>query len=275
MQVDAGAIAGPDEPACRRAFVALHRPALERDEARHNLVLGILENAPRELHTWTLGAAGQCAIQFPGRPLVLGELDRTQCRALADATRHNAYTGVVGLDRTAHWFVAQAVELGANFSVPVPQIVHSLADPPVYPGVRGEARAATAADAPHLLAWLTAFGAEAVPHDPPPDPDRVALSAREGRYLLWCVGNEPVSMAGIMRRTRHAAAIAAVYTPPEHRARGYAGSVVAATVDFARSQGKPIACLYTDARNPASNRCYAKIGFQPICESWHYPRILP
>ena len=34
---------------------------------------------------------------------------------------------------------------------------------------------------------------------------------------------------------------------------------------------RPTVTLYTDVRNPASNRCYAGIGFLPYCDSWHYP----
>ena len=79
-------------------------------------------------------------------------------------------------------------------------------------------------------------------------------------------------MAGIERRTRHAAAIAGVYTPPALRGRGYAGSVTAAVVERIFAEGKTAACLYTDLRNPYSNRCYAKIGFEPACRSWLYPR---
>jgi predicted GNAT family acetyltransferase len=74
-----------------------------------------------------------------------------------------------------------------------------------------------------------------------------------------------------VRRTRHAAAIAGVYTPPAQRGRGYAGSVTAAVVERIFAEGKGAACLYTDLRNPAS-RCYTKIGFKPACSSWHYPR---
>ena len=72
-------------------------------------------------------------------------------------------------------------------------------------------------------------------------------------------------MAGIMRRTRHAAAIAGVYTPPRVRGRGYAGSVTAAVVDAIFAEGRNTACLYVDLRNPYSSRCYAKIGFTPVC----------
>src|SRR5262249_6751434 len=77
--------------------------------------------------------------------------------------------------------------------------------------------------------------------------------------------------AGIVRRTRHAAAIAGVYTPPALRGRGYARSVTAAVVERIFAEGKIAACLYSDLRNPSSNRCYAKIGFQPGCCFWHYP----
>jgi predicted GNAT family acetyltransferase len=120
--------------------------------------------------------------------------------------------------------------------------------------------------------WSIAFAREAVPHDPPPSRERLEQVVGEGRHQFWIVDGEPVSMAGIVRRTRHAAAIAGVYTPPALRGRGYAGSVTAAVVEHAFAEGKTTACLYTDLRNPYSNRCYAKIGFRPVCLSWHYVR---
>ena len=71
-----------------------------------------------------------------------------------------------------------------------------------------------------------------------------------------------------------AAAIAVVYTPPPLRGRGYAGSVTAALVEKAFAEGKSMACLYTDLRNPFSNRCYAKIGFKPVCDAAHISRVV-
>ena len=81
-----------------------------------------------------------------------------------------------------------------------------------------------------------------------------------------------MSMAGIVRRLNRSAAITGVYTPPEHRGRGYAGSVTAATVEPIYADGRKIACLYADLRNPASNCCYTKIGFTPVCGSLHFHR---
>ena len=258
-------------------FVEYHRPALERDEVRHNVVLANLRWLAAEpqcgLRRWSLGPPGACAVQVARFPIVLGELTQVQCRALAEETRDFDHPGVVGPDRTAPWFVERAIELGHVFSEPMPQQIHALRDKPTYPGAPGQARMVTPADAALFAEWMIAFTRAAVPHDPPPSRERLQFLIGDGRFQFWTVDGEPVSMAGIMRRTRHAAAIAGVYTPPALRGRGYAGSVTAAVVEAVFAEGKRAACLYTDLRNPASNRCYAKIGFAPVCESWMYPRM--
>jgi hypothetical protein len=53
----------------------------------------------------------------------------------------------------------------------------------------------------------------------------------------------------------------------------YAGSVTAAVADAIFAEGRSMACLYVDLRNPYSRRCYAKIGFTPVCRSWYCPRV--
>jgi len=222
--------------------------------------------------TWSLGRPGQCATMTPGRPILLADINEAQCRALADETRELDYPGVVGPDRTAAWFAGRAIELGLTFLEPIPQQIHALRGKPNYPGAPGHARKVGPPDAELFAHWTIAFLREAVPHDPLPSRERLEQAAGEGRYQFWIVDGEPVSMAGIVRRTRHAAAIAGVYTPPALRGRGYAGSVTAAVVEQVFAEGKTAACLYTDLRNPSSNRCYAKIGFEPACLSWHYPR---
>lgn len=257
-------------------FVLHHLAALEANEARHNLLLGILgrlcADPTLDVRQWTLGAPGQCAVQTPGRPIVLGELDEAQCRHLAEMTKDLDYPGVVGPDLTAKWFADCASALGVTFHEPMPQEIRALRDKPRYPAATGHARLIGSDDASVFADWSVAFVREATPHDPLPDRERLAQSAGEGRYMFWMVGAQPGSMAGIVRRTRNAAAIAGVYTPPALRGRGYAGSVTAAVVELAFSQGKTTACLYVDLRNPFSSRCYAKIGFEPVCSSWHYPK---
>jgi RimJ/RimL family protein N-acetyltransferase len=258
---------------------AYHAPALEAQEARHNLILAILARAAREgmqdVVTWSLGAPGQCAAMTVGWPIVLGELDATRCRELADITADVAYPGVIGRDVTAQWFVERATELGLAFLDPVRMHIQVLTEAPKYPGAAGHARPVTAEDASLFADWMVAFAAEAVPHDPPPVRERLERTAGEGRHLFWIVDGEPVSVAGIGRRTRNAVAINGVYTPAALRGRGYAGSVTAAVVERAYAEGRPIACLYTDDANPFSNRCYAKIGFRPLCASLNFPKRAP
>jgi predicted GNAT family acetyltransferase len=103
-------------------------------------------------------------------------------------------------------------------------------------------------------------------------PLKLERDAAEGRFAFWIDKEQPVSMAGIVRRLRNSAAITGVYTPPEWRGRGYAGSVTAAAVERIFAEGRKVACLYADLRNPFSNRCYARIGFKPVCKSMQYYR---
>jgi RimJ/RimL family protein N-acetyltransferase len=255
-------------------FRAFHVPALERNEARHSVILatlGVLDRGS-PAKTWTLGSPGQCAVMTPGWPVVLADLQKAQCHELAEASAKLEFPGVVGPDLTAKWFAERAMELGLKFLDPVPQQIHALNEKPAYPGASGHAQQVTAADAQLFADWTIAFMGEATPHDPQPLRDRLTKVAGEGRHLFWIVDGEPVAMAGIARRTRNCAAISGVYTPPSQRGRGYAGSVTAALVERVFAEGRAAVCLYTDLRNPFSNRCYAKIGFKPLCASWHFPR---
>ena len=260
-------------------FARTHLPALETDEVRFNVQIAVLGAAIKEtlagFSYWTLGAPGHCAMRSPGRAILLGRLEKAECRRLAQDTIKDVATGVVGADHTAHWFAEHSASIGVRFGPPIPQRIHVLDRPPRYPGVSGSVRPVTAADTPLLFEWLTAFQQEAVPHDPPPSREHAEKAASSGRYLFWTVDGEPVSMAAIARRLRHTGAIAPVYTLPAHRGRGYAGSVTAAVAEQIFVEGKTAVCLYTDLRNPMSNRCYAKIGFVPYCYSWHYPPASP
>ena len=125
-------------------FCVLHMPALERNEVRHNSILGVLgglvDRQSSDVMTWSLGSPGQCAIMSPGRPILLAELDEAQCGSLAEQTASLDYPGVVGPGGTAQWFAERAMELGVTFLEPNPRQIHVLRDKPKYPGAPGHAR---------------------------------------------------------------------------------------------------------------------------------------
>jgi GNAT superfamily N-acetyltransferase len=262
-------------------FVALHGPALEADTARHNLILGILDRAQtvadHRLQLWSLGTPGACALKtpHPGRGIALGELDRTQCEALAGITADVDYPSVIGPDDTPKWFVEAAEALGIRFDpVPRAQRIYALSRPPSRPQVRGRVRLATAEDVDLAHAWAAAFVMEATPEEGILSRQHSEEWVAGGRCFLWEVDGAPVSIAGLGRRIKDCASIAPVYTPPERRSRGYAGAVTAAVVDVIFAEGRSTACLYTDLANAASNRCYTKLGFTPVCDAWLYLRAM-
>jgi predicted GNAT family acetyltransferase len=58
--------------------------------------------------------------------------------------------------------------------------------------------------------------------------------------------------------------VAPVYTPPEHRGRGYAAAATAVVSRAALDAGAREVLLYTDLANPTSNRLYARLGYRPV-----------
>jgi predicted GNAT family acetyltransferase len=157
-----------------------------------------------------------------------------------------------------------------RFAEPIPKQIYAMRDRPSFLQVRGAVRAVHLADADLYGQWPIAFFEEAAPYDSLPTPDGVQKAAASGNYRFWIVGGESVSMAGVVRRRRHGAAIAGVYTLPALRSRGYASAVTAALVDNIFAKGRTMACLYADLRNPASNRGVAlRFGFKPIWRSWY------
>jgi len=250
-------------------FIDLHLPGLERDQVRHNLIIGLLSSArdrhDHDLMFWTLGPPGACAIKTPGRALVLGELNEAQCHRLAEKTMRLDYPGVLGPDQSALWFKTHAEELGLRFEGSIEQGISALAEPPIYPDAPGRSRRVTVDDADRFADWVIRFVREASPHDPLPSEEILRSRACAGQHWFWTVDDEPVSLTGIVRQTRDTAAIASVYTPPPHRKRGFAGAIVSTVVDQIYAGGRKTACLYTNLANPISNRCYEKIGFKRVC----------
>jgi predicted GNAT family acetyltransferase len=58
--------------------------------------------------------------------------------------------------------------------------------------------------------------------------------------------------------------VMAVYTPREHRARGYAGAATTAVTRAALDAGADDVVLFTDQSNPTSNALYQRLGYIPI-----------
>jgi len=127
----------------------------------------------------------------------------------------------------------------------------------------GRLRVAVVDDWPTLAAWAPRYG----PEENTPV-DVTGLFARllaRGALYVWDDGGAKC-VVGVSGRTRHGARIAAVYTPPEFRARGYASNAVAATCETVLESGVRF-CVLAAHREPSTQaRIYRSVGFRPIRE---------
>lgn len=124
-------------------------------------------------------------------------------------------------------------------------------------------------------AWFTAFHADAdrqagrAPGEGgghPPDPVEVARRIDRGVLTLWRDGQgHPVHLTGWNPPAFGVARIGPVYTPAEHRGRGYAAAAVATVTQRFLDEGVRV-CLFTDQANPVSNALYERLGYRPVTD---------
>jgi GNAT superfamily N-acetyltransferase len=151
--------------------------------------------------------------------------------------------------------------------------VHRLESVIPVTGVPGRLRWATEADRDLLTEWFMAFGEEALGEDPDPQAAGRSVDAyltTEGMGLYLWDNERPVSMAGRSRPTPNGATVNYVYTPPEHRKKGYASACVAALSQLLLDEGYRYCFLFTDLANSTSNHIYKAIGYEPVCDVDEY-----
>lgn len=145
--------------------------------------------------------------------------------------------------------------------------------------VPGKVRKAREEDLETVTRWALAFYEEALHQHP--DREEVREKRREliRRGTLWLMeppGGEAASMAQTSRQLAHGTAVSGVYTPPEHRGKGYAQNTVTAICREKLAAGMEYCTLFVDRRNPISNRVYRKIGFETLEDCREYTlRSLP
>lgn len=131
----------------------------------------------------------------------------------------------------------------------------------------GKLRLATPDDFEIVRDYLRAFILECIPKELPTEPklaQMVKEKIEQKTYSLWIVNGEAVAQAGTTRRTRNGISIAAVYTPPRHRGKGYASNMMAALSQQLLDEGRLFCALYTDIANPTSNKIYESVGYQIV-----------
>ena len=257
---------------------------LARREAEHNVMLGLLPAIRAghwpDPHFYVVRAGERvvaAALRTPPLNLILSMVDDPA--AIAVAVEELAGTtpdlpGVVGPKWPADEFAALwQTRTGRKARLKMAERIYRLsALIPARP-TAGALRQAGPADREIVVEWVRAFALEALgQNEGATDPAAIAdyWLGTQGRWLyLWDDGG-PVSMCGASGETPNGIRIGAVYTPPEHRDRGYASACVAAVSEAQLDRGRRFCFLYTDLANPTSNKIYQAIGYRPVCDVDEY-----
>ena len=246
----------PDAPAVD-ALLARHRAAgLWLRDALH--VAGLTHTGLRQSGTWVgwVAEGGLVGVACHGHDGALRLLAHGCAAELAQHVPARSRRPVSLVMGPSEQVIAAHAALGgeAPGADPIIEDLYALAlgelRPPAPTG--GDtlvARRATGSDVDALVAWR---------------PERrPVIAARVGDGSLWILerGGAPVAMAVCRPHRPDAVVVTDVWTPPEHRAQGFARRVVAAALEGARAAGHRYAVLRVVADNAAAIAAYRALGF--------------
>lgn len=267
------------------AFLERARGFLLQREACHNLILGLAAVLTEQLERygnppWLAaveedGAVVLAVLRTPPFNPILSMTGRPDAvRLVADAllAESPSLPGVSGPEAEARTFADLWREhTGRAYRLDASQRIYQLDRVSPVRGVPGELRRATERDRVLLIDWVRAFNAEA---ESLPVPAETTVDARlasaSGGLYLWWDGGSPVSLAGYTGPTPNGIRIGPVYTPPEHRRRGYASACVAALSQLLLDGGRTFCFLFTDLDNATANHVYQSIGYRHVCDFHAY-----
>ena len=245
------------------AFLAAAGPYLREHETTNHLVFAIAERDPQGAFFATAGSAG-VALQTPPYPLLVSELPESALDPLIETIVASGFapTGVNGSSATSRAFASRwCARNGMRAAPRITMRSHVLER--VMPAGRapGMMRPARDGDLELATRWCAGFQSEirSSQHEAP-----AALAGRLlPRLFFWEHHGETVSMAAINGLTPRGRRIGPVYTPPEHRQRGYAEALVAVLSQSILDEGLRWCFLFTDVANPTANAIYRRIGYEP------------
>jgi len=234
--------------------------------------------APAYLATFAHGGSFGAALRRPDGPLVFEDSDPAAATAFAAdlAGRSPRLQGIVGALPACEAFArAWRERIGRRHALRCHLRHHMLTRVAAVPRASGGPRLAGSRDCDWLAESQFAFIVEAGVADHPERilaaiPKRVA----RGDFWIWDDG-APVSFAGWTGAGEAAARVAPVYTPPEARRQGYATALVAALAQALLAAGRRRLFLLTDVANPTSNAIYARVGFRPGTDIYHFDFVDP
>jgi predicted GNAT family acetyltransferase len=266
-----------------RAALLACRPYLEAEPAERNVMLTLLHDrmatGTEGRYWWVLdrrggahGGLAGVAVQTPLNMFVgISRMSPEALDALVPVVVEAAadLPGVVGEAGTVAAFAGRFATLRKVGAEPVEgQRLYRLGTlvPPV--GVPGTLRLAEAREVAIAEDWGTGFDRDTGDGHDGAAISRALLAA--GRLYFWEVDGRPVATISRQVSVAGTARLSFVYTPPEHRRRGYAAACTAALSRLCLDTDATSCVLFTQLSNPTSNSVYQRIGFEPLMDILNY-----
>lgn len=139
--------------------------------------------------------------------------------------------------------------------------------------IDGKQRLALPEEVKHATDWMLQFQMEAKASEM--DYEAALNTARKlidehKIYYFENADEEVVSMAVIGRQLIHGVTITYIFTPEEHRGKGYAAANVYYLSKYLLEQGNEFCTIFVDKKNPLSERAYEKVGYYYLEDNYEY-----
>jgi GNAT superfamily N-acetyltransferase len=212
---------------------------------------------------------------LPPHPPYLLEMPDDAARLLARTLheRGEEVTVVNGFLPAIEVFAREIADLtgGADIVETERTTLYELGDLAAPADVPGRLRIAVPADVDLVQGWFDAFGDDASEQAGRPEPHprietRESTAARvdAGEIWIWeTPDGTPAQVTAFNPTSSGVARVGPVYTPKEHRGRGYAAAAVAAISRRLLDEGARV-CLFADEQNTTSTGVYVRLGYRPV-----------
>lgn len=207
------------------------------------------------------GAVAGVALRTPPRGMLLPKLPDGAVRGLADVAPPDLPEAVGPIEEVGEFTAAYARRTGATAELKRHDRLYELTELTEPPRPAGRPRRAEDADAEICARWVADFETD-IGASGEPDIETSRRVIGEGRVWLWEVDGAPVCLVGHAPTVAGVSRIGPVWTPPEHRRRGYAAAATAAVAARLAERGRVV--LFADNANLTSTGVYLRIGFRPL-----------
>jgi predicted GNAT family acetyltransferase len=255
-------------------FLARAEPWLLEREADHNLILSLAyaraakeEQEPEVLYaTLESDEIVGCVMRTPPHKVLITAMPEEAAESLAAVLvdLYEVIPAVLGPSGPAEAVaMAWVKRRGGGWRPGMEMGIYRLTTVIPPRPVPGTLRTATVDDIDLAVEWGEAFAQDTGVMFPTRR-SSIEEWVQHERLQVWEVGGTPVCIAVAQGDTPGGARVGYVYTPPEHRGRGYASACVASVSQKVLDRGADFCVLYTDMSNPTSNAIYQRIGYELI-----------